>query len=196
MASTHDSTHDFGSIAYLKNELGTEVRYVDDADLRQRIFDWLRRAEDLPGGDVMSIVDAHLTEIRQKDGDNKGMGEFPMRRVDGDGREDFPDSCKGCDHYGSRCPVFIDPVEREKRRIIEAEHADSDMAATKRAYRRYAEVVGCHQITEALSDRIEEHTEVKENGLDLLEETHVQLGYTDTADDAAQAEAKLAQEGR
>lgn len=187
----------FGSIHWLQEELAAEVRFVDDPDLTKRIYQWLRDARDLPGGDMVSIVDHHLTTLRRIDDDGAaGMAEYPMRRTDADGSDDFPDACKGCDHYGTRCPVFVDPVERQRREEIEREYADADMSQTKRAYRRFAESIGCHQITQALADRAEEYDDLWNEGMDLYEESDVEIGHTDESDEAARIEAQVAQEGR
>lgn len=189
----------FGTIAWLTEELAAEVRFVDDSDLTDRIYEWLRDAHELPGGDMVSIVDHHLTELRRMDGDDEeasGMAEYPMRRLDDDGSNDFPDACKGCEHYGTRCPVFVDPVEKKRREQLEREHADRTMSQTKRAYRRYAESIGCHQITQALADRADEYEELWQRGMDLYEESDIEIGHTDESDEAARIEAKVAQEGR
>ncbi|QLD84802.1 hypothetical protein HWV23_03425 [Natronomonas halophila] len=194
----HQQPSRFGSITWLQEELAAEVRFVDDPDLTKRIYQWLRDAHDLPGGDMVSIVDHHLTQLRRIDSDDEdaGMAEYPMRRVDGDGTGDFPDSCKGCEHYRTRCPVFIDPVERRRREALESEYADADMSQTKRAYRRYAESIGCHQITQALADRAEEYNALWERGMDLYEESDVEIGHTDESDEAARIEAQVAQGDR
>jgi hypothetical protein len=187
----------FGSIAWLQEELAAEVRFVDDPSLTRRIYQWLRDARELPGGDMVSIVDHHLTQLRRIDDDGEtGMAEYPMRRLDGDGNGDFPDACKGCEHYGTRCPVFIDPVERQRREELEREYADATMAQTKRAYRRYAESIGCHQITQALADRAEEYDDLWNRGMDLYEESDVEIGHTDESDEAARIEAQVAQGDR
>lgn len=184
------------SLAWLSGELREEVRFVDDAELRSEIYEWLREVAELPGGDVLEIVDHHLTTIRQRDDDSDGMGEFEMRRVDGAGEAEFPDSCEGCDHYGTRCPVFIDPVEREHREQLQDEHANADAAQKRRAYRRYAESVGCHQITTAIADHADDHESLQQRGLDLIEATDVEIGFTGEADEAARLEAEAEQEGR
>lgn len=194
---TTTQQHRFGSIGWLQEELAAEVRFVDDPDLTKRIYDWLRDVHDLPGGDMVSIVDHHLTEARRiDDEDAEGMAEYPMRRLDGDGSDDFPDSCKGCDHYGTRCPVFIDPVERKRREELETEYAESDISQTQRAYRRYAESVGCHQIVSALRDHAEDYQDLWTTGMDLYEESDVEIGHTDVNDEAARIEAKVKREGR
>jgi len=184
------------SISWLSAELRDEVRFVDDPEVKGRIYQWLRDVADLPGGDVLDIVDHNLSDVREKPGDAEGMGEFAMRRLDGDGSENFPDSCQGCEHHGTRCPVFVDPVERRQREQLQAEHADSDTSEKRRAYRRYAEDVGCHQITQALSEHVDRYQELQERGLELLEESDTTIGFTDETDEGARVEAEAAQEGR
>lgn len=184
------------SLAWLSEELREEVRFVDEPDLKSRIYQWLEDVSKLPDGDAMDVVDHHLSEVRRKDGETEGMGEFAMRRLDGDGAEDFPDSCKGCEHYGSRCPVFVDPVERFRRDQLQEDHADSTPSQMRRAYRRYAEEIGCHQITQALSDAVEDHAELQRRGLALYQEADVDLGYVDEVDEAARIEAQAKQGGR
>ena len=184
------------SISWLSAELRDEVRFVDDAEVKSRIYQWLRDVADLPGGDVLDIVDHNLSDVREKPGEAEGMGEFAMRRLDGDGTENFPDSCQGCEHYGTRCPVFVDPVERRQREQLQAEHADSDTSEKRRAYRRYAEDVGCHQITAALSDHVDQYEQLQKRGLDLLEESDTTIGFTDETNEGARIEAEAAQEGR
>lgn len=184
------------SIAWLSGELREEVRFVDDPELRSRIYDWLREVAELPGGEVLEIVDHRLTTLRQREEESHGMAEFEMRRVDGGGEEEFPDSCQGCDHYGTRCPVFVDPVERDRREQLQEANADADSAQKRRAYRRYAESVGCHQITSAIADHAGEHQSLRKRGLDLIEATDVDIGFTGEEDEAARLEAKAEQEGR
>lgn len=184
------------SISWLSAELRDEVQFVDDRDLKARIYQWLRDVSTLPGGDVLEVVDHNLSSVRKKEGDAEGMGEFAMRRLDGDGSENFPDACEGCDHYGTRCPVFVDPVERLRRKQLQTEHADSDTSEKRRAYRRYAEEVGCHQITKALTDYVEEYQTLQQRGLNLLEESDTTLGFTGEADEAARVQAEATQEGR
>jgi len=184
------------SISWLSAELREEVQFVDDPGLKGRIYQWLRDVSELPGGDVLDIVDHHLSTVRKKPDDEAGMGEFAMRRVDGDSTGNFPDSCEGCPHYGTRCPVFVDPVERRRREQLQLEHADADTSDKRRAYRRYAEEVGCHQITSALSDHVEQYQELQERGLNLLEESDVTIGFTGETDEGARVEAEATQEGR
>lgn len=194
---TRHETHNqqsFGSIDWLQEELAIEVRFIDDRDLSERIHDWLEKTNELPANDIIGIVDEHLSNVRQ-DPDGDGLAEFAMRRLDGDGRENFPDSCKGCDHYGTRCPVFVDPVEKRRRQMLEAEHNDSDMATTRRAARRYGESVGCHQITGAISQHFEQYQHLRKEGLQLYRESDVTIGHTDEADEVARAEAEAAQGG-
>jgi|GEM_PF-680897 hypothetical protein len=185
------------SLAWLSGELRDEVQFVDDRDLKGRIYQWLRDVSELPGGDVLDIVDHHLTTVRQQTGeDAEGMGEFAMRRIGGDGTENFPTSCEGCEHYGTRCPVFVDPLESDRREQLQDEHADSDTSEKRRAYRRYAEAVGCHQITGALADHVEQYQELQQRGMSLLEESDTVLGFTGDANEAARVEAEATQEGR
>lgn len=184
------------SLSWLSAELREIVQFVDDPELKSEIYQWLRDVAQRPGGDVFEIVDHTLTDVRQREGETQGLGEFEMRRLDGDGEENFPDSCKGCEHYGTRCPVFIDPVERLRRKQLQTEHAESDTSEKRRAYRRYAEDIGCHQITSALADNVEQFEELQQRGLDLLEESDTSLGFTGTEDEVARAEAKAEQGGR
>ncbi len=184
------------SIDWLSAELREEVQFVDDHDLKGRIYQWLRDIANLPGGDVLDIVDHQLTTVRQQNGETEGMGEYPMRRVDGDGAGNFPDSCAGCPHYGTRCPVFVDPTERLRREQLQDEYADADTSEKRRAYRRYAEEVQCHQITSALSDHVEQYQALQQRGMDLLEASDTTLGFTDEANEAARLEAEAVQEGR
>lgn len=184
------------SLSWLSGELRDEVPFVDGPELKAQIFDWLRDVGELPGGDVLEIVDHHLTQVRQKPDDVQGLGEFAMRRVDGGGEENFPDGCKGCEHYGTRCPVFVDPLEQDRREQLQKEYADADTSAKRRAYRRYGETVGCHQITGALADHVESYQQLQERGLDLMEATDTAIGFTGADDDAAREEARGVQGGR
>lgn len=176
--TTNEQQHRPGSLTWLSAELSAEAPFIDDASLRQRVFDWLREVAELPGGDMLDVVDHHLTQLRQQPGDEPGLGEFAMRRVDGDGEANFPDSCAGCEHYGTRCPVFIDPLEQDRREQVQAEYADADAAAKRRAYRRYAETVGCHQITGVLAEHTETYQRLQREGLDLLEQIQDAKGFT------------------
>jgi len=71
-----------------------------------------------------------------------------------------------------------------------------DTSEKRRAYRRYAEDVGCHQITAALSEHVEQYQALQERGLDLLEESDTAIGFTDETNEGARVEAEAAQEGR
>jgi hypothetical protein len=166
-----------GSFDWLTEELSAEAPLIKDEQLRTRVFEWLREVAKLPGGDMLDIVDQQLTEIRQKPDDDQGLGEFAMRRVEGDGEANFPDSCKGCEHYGTRCPVFVDPLEQQRRDQLQTEYADANTSEKRRAYRRYGETVGCHQITGALADYTETYQELRTEGLNLLEEVQQQKGF-------------------
>ena len=178
------------NLSWLSAELRDEVRFVDDRDLKGRIYEWLREVAQLPGGDVLDIVDHHLTTIRRIDDDSEKLSEYPMRRIEGDGEGDFPDSCAGCDHYGTRCPVFVDPVERRRREQLQADLEGADTSEKRRRYRRYGENVGCHQIAQALADHVEAYEELQIRGLDLIEESDVNIGFTGEADELARAEAE------
>lgn len=184
------------SLDWLSEELREEVRFSDDADLKADIYDWLQAVTELPSGDVLDVVDQHLTKARHIEGETEGLGEYPMRRLDGDGTENFPDSCSGCPHYGTRCPVFVDPVERSQREQLQDKFADASTSAKRRAYRQYAEDVGCHQITGALKDHVEQFTDLQQRGIDLYRRADSTVGFTDEAEEAARLEAEATQGGR
>ena len=191
----HQRQHRPDSLEWLSEELREEVRFVDDPDLKARIYDWLREMSDLPAGGVFDVVDNELTKVRQAD-DAEGMGEFAMRRLEGDGEGDFPDSCQGCEHYKTRCPVFCDPVERRRREQLQDRLSEAPSSEKRRSYRRFAEEIGCHQITRILSDNLDTYDDLRRRGLSLIEQTDVDIGYTDAADEAAQLEAEATQRGR
>lgn len=185
MPETTQRQHRQGSIEWLSEELRDAVFYVDDPDLKQRMVDWLKRASQIPEGDMMDLVENRLTRIRQVSDEDDDFDEFPMRRLEEDGDGDFPDSCKGCDHYGSRCPIFVDPVERRRRKKIQQSADGKSASEIRQDYRRYAEANGCHQIPAAITEWEDDHQELVKEGWELYESINADIGYTDEVDEAA-----------
>lgn len=163
---TNDHRHD--TLRDLSADLRDVVSVVDDPDLRAQIFDWLQRSTRLPDGDVAERVENHLSELRGRD---DAVARYAMRRTDGDGSENFPDSCEGCPHYGVRCPVFVDPTEVERRNRIPDRHDDEP--SIRQAYRQFATHNGCHQISEALDAWHRDYRDLVEEGLSLYEDSSV-----------------------
>lgn len=165
LSQTHQRDASPGNFDWLTEELSAEAPLIKDSALRTRVFEWLRQVAKLPGGDMLDIVDQQLTEIRQKPDDDEVLGEFAMRRVEGRrGEENFPDSCEVCDYYGTRCPVFVDPLKQDRREQLQAGYSDADTSGKRRAYRRYGGTVRCHQITGALAGYTEIYQEPERRG--------------------------------
>lgn len=190
--------HRRDSIKWLSEELRDAVFYVEDPELKQRVVAWLKRASRLPVGDMMDLIENHLTRLRRirSDESDNGYDEYAMRRLEDDGEDDFPDSCKGCEHYGTRCPIFVDPVERHRRTRLQDEYANKSATEMRQAYRRYAEANGCHQIPAALTDWEDDYQELITEGWELYEAIDVDVGFTDEADEAAQELAEAERGGQ
>lgn len=185
MPESTQRQHRQGSIEWLSEELRDAVFYVDDPELKQQMINWLKRASQVPEGDMMDLVETRLTRIRQVTGEEDDHDEYPMRRLEEDGEGDFPDSCKGCDHYGSRCPIFVDPVERRRRKQIQKGADGKTPSEIRQDYRRYAEANGCHQIPAAITEWEDDHQQLVKEGWELYESFDADIGYTDEVDEAA-----------
>jgi len=168
------------TINWLTEELSLRVSYIEDPDRQARVIKWLKKASKAPSGSVMEHVETALSQARRDDSGDHPT-QFEMRRVDGEGATNFPDSCEGCPHYGVRCPVFIDPDEQARRQRLQDELAEAPPNRVQQSYRRYGEQNDCHQILTALTDWSEGFEEIVVEGLDLYAEVEgvVDVGATD-----------------
>lgn len=176
----HQQQHRPDTINWLTEELRLRVSYVEDPELKARVLNWLQTASKAPSGSVMDHVETKLSQARRDDS-GEHPTQFEMRRVDGDGAANFPDSCEGCPHYGVRCPVFVDPDEQDRRERLQDEFAEAPPDRVEQAYRRYGEQNDCHQILTALTDWSEGFEEIVVDGLELYKEVEgvVDVGLTD-----------------
>ncbi len=175
------------TISWLSEELRIRVTYISDFGLQQEVVSWLRDAATAPSRDVMDHVETHLSAVRLNDDDDDHPSQHPMRRLEADGEADFPNACHGCPHFGTRCPVFIDPDERRRRHQLQDELANASTSRVQQAYRRYAEQNDCHQITAALTEWSDGHEQTLIDGLDLYDRV---LQETDVGQIDEQAEAQ------
>lgn len=147
------------SIEIIKKEL---VRYhgdIIDDGLRHRVQQWLLEANEVPGGNLESYVTGRLSELRSEN------AMYHQRQHD-DGTEAFPEACKECPHYGSRCPVLTDntQINRRKRLIRNADSPD-DLRHELREYAIDNECVVLLDVLERLSDH---HEPLLRRGIMLL----------------------------
>jgi len=168
------------TINWLTEELSLRVSYIEDPERQARVIKWLKKASKAPSGSVMEHVETALSQARRDDSGDHPT-QFEMRRVDGEGATNFPDSCEGCPHYGVRCPVFIDPDEQARRQRLQDELAEAPPNRVQQSYRRYGEQNDCHQILTALTDWSEGFEGIVVEGLDLYAEVEgvVDVGATD-----------------
>lgn len=124
------------------------------------------------------------------------VGQFAMARQydSATGSEEFPESCQGCPHYGTMCPVFRDTTELSYRRRLQDELVDASASKVKLEYRRFAQQNECHQIPEFIREWEAELSGVAAEGWALYREieARVNTGSTDLETDAEQAVARAA----
>lgn len=131
-------------ITEIRLELRSAIWYLEDAELRATVREWIDESYDKDAADSADeYVENQLDAM---------LSEHPMSHVAShrDGKSCFPDACAGCDHYGSACPVLLDNTEIDWRERL-LDQAETEHEA-KRIYRRQAVDVGCHRIPQFISE--------------------------------------------
>jgi hypothetical protein len=164
------------SLDYVRQELLEYRPDIVDDSLRARVTVFLSESADRPPGSAREYISRELHDIRE---DNA------MRRRTGvtNAESEFPDRCKGCDHYGVRCPVMTKTSEMDRLDRIFRETNDPD--ELRRTLRTYAIDNGCHIIKDAIDEIVEKHEPLAAEGqllLMLVEET---LHYGSTEEQVA-----------
>lgn len=147
------------NLEYIRQELIEYRPDITDSELRAKVTRFLADATDLPPASAREYIASELHEIRSHN---------PMYRETGmtDPTEAFPDSCKGCDHYGVRCPVLTQTAEIDRRERIFRE--TDDPKELRRKLREYAIDNDCHVIKNALDEIEQDHEPLVAEGMVLL----------------------------
>lgn len=190
MATTDHEERDgrVDSLHRLRSKLHIREPYIENEELRRAIMTWLQEVDKFSSGDLLDHIESHLSSIRRRevetDEEHTRVEQYPMRRPHDSGMTDrerhFPDSCKGCPHYGTRCPVFTDPTVQRQRERLQNELRDAGHTQTLQEYDRFAEDHQCHQIVAAIQE-FEEIGELLDVGWELYMEVEqlVDVGPVD-----------------
>lgn len=149
-----------GELAEIRRDLREMRWYVEDAELRTRVTDWIDESHETSDADtarefVERELNAHLANFEMYHAPHLARGE-----------DGFPDACKDCRHYGSSCPVLLDDVEvRWRERKLE--QADTEQEA-RRVYQQAAIDVSCQRIPELLEEWDSRHGEFVRQGQQLV----------------------------
>ncbi|MWG36231.1 hypothetical protein [Halomarina oriensis] len=177
----------------IAEHLHDNLLYVSDANLKREAMAWLETVDSLQSSDRLAHIERELADLRLKDGDE--VGEYDMRRPTKAGRDDgesfFPDACQGCPHYGTRCPVFIDPDEREARKRLQdtLRERDAEPVEVQQRYERFAAANNCHQIRQFVNDG-PDYSELATTGWELYRRINADVtSAVASADEAAQVVA-------
>lgn len=168
---------------WVHDRLTNSLDYIPDDELQLEVNDWLSEVEQLPETDVLDYIEAQLSQLRQRDGDDE-VGQFDMYRSGDDGEKEFPKSCQNCPHYPIACPVFTRNVERDRRERMQADLADADPTQVKNEYRQFAEDNDCFQIPRIIKEYDNQQAELLVEGRDLWARTNVNVGSTDEKTEA------------
>lgn len=169
-------------IDHIYRYLENVVEYVADAELQDEILDWMEEADDVPASTLLDHVEGVLA----------GFVEYPMYRKNGDGSDDFPENCKGCDHYREACPLFTQRRKQYQRERLQDELVGASEDEVKQKLRQLAGRVGCHVITEEIETWGTEFSELLTEGQRLRRET---LHLLRPKDDVDAATEQLAEAG-
>lgn len=198
-ATATQSGHE-DSIDHLKEEFRLAVGYLSsDPELQRDVTTWLQRADQLPATTLLEYIERELSDLRRRDDPTDGDGDtaaesvaqYDMRRSGEDGAEEFPDACKGCPHYGTRCPVFSSPTEADRRNQFQRTLVDASSARVKQRYRTFATENECHRIPAFIRDYETRFEDLTDDGWELLKRVNksVNVGFTDEQADGARTVA-------
>lgn len=155
------------------------VALIPDADLQDRVLDWMDRADEAPAGSLLTAVESKLAEFET---------EYEMYAVEMDGEANFPDECSDCEHYGIECPVLTRPREKTERKRLRDELEGASEDKTKRELRRFAGRNKCIVIINQIDDWEEDFEGLLEEGRNLRRET---IHLLRPADEKDRADAEL-----
>lgn len=162
------------SLSYIRQEILEYRPDIVDDDLRAWVTRFLTDSTDLPPSSAREHLSQTLHEINES---------HAMYREPGmtNAEDAFPDSCKGCEHYGTRCPVLTENRTIKHRKRIFRE--TSDPTELRRRLREYAIDHGCHVIKHAIDELTEEHEPMLAEGQTLLMLVEETLHYGDEHDE-------------
>lgn len=168
------------SLDYVRQELLEYRPDIVDAELRSQVTEFLMESADLPPATAREHIAQELHDIRS---------EHAMRRETGmtDPEQAFPDRCRGCPHYGVRCPVLTETRAIDRRKRIFRE-TDSPIELRRRL-REYAIDYDCGVIKDAIDDLVEDHQPLLVEGHTLLMLVEETLFFGDSSEET---ERKLA----
>jgi hypothetical protein len=170
-------------LAEIRKELREMRWYVDDADLREAVSEWIEESHDKSDADtareyVEQALNGQLAEHEMYHAPQLSRGE-----------DGFPDACEGCRHYGSACPVLLDDTE-VRWRERELEEAASETEA-RRVYQQQAIDVSCHRIPELLEEWDTRHSEFIQRGQQLLSNVEKHMRDEDSVTSSTSSETAL-----
>lgn len=150
----------FGELAEVRRDLRELRLYVEDAELAERIDDWIQASREASDADTArEYVESELNKLLAN---NKMYHAADVER----GEDAFPARCSECVHYGSACPVLRDNTEtvwRERK----LEQAETEQEA-RQVYQRQATDVSCEVIPELLEEWDDRHADLARRGDELL----------------------------
>lgn len=134
---------------------------VTDADLRELVSLWLILESSVEATSSAEYVSRELGELKR---------DYPMRRtVDvQSGADAFPNRCKGCDFYGTACPMTTSHEAQQRMEFIEAQAETPEEYRSK--MRDLAREKGCHVVLNALDHTSNRHGPLVSAGQHLLME--------------------------
>lgn len=169
-------------IDHIYQYLDDVVEYVSDPELQEEILDWMEEADEVPASTLLDHVEGVLAEFVQ----------YPMYRKHGDGSDDFPDNCQGCEHYREACPLFTQRRKRKKRERLQDELVGATEDEVKQKLRQLAGRVDCHVITDEIETWETEFSKLLSRGQDLRRQT---IHLLRPKDDVEAATGQLAEAG-
>lgn len=149
-----------GELTEIRRELRELRHYVEEAELREEIKDWIDRSHEESDADTArEYLERELNAL---------LADNPMYHAPDfeRGSDAFPDKCQDCRHYGSACPVLRDDVEvRWRERKLDQAGNEED---ARRIYQQQAIDVSCHVIPELLEEWDNRHADFIREGEELL----------------------------
>lgn len=159
------------NLTYVRQELLEYRPDITDSDLRRWVTRFLADSTDLPPASAQEHISQVLHEIRES---NAMFRETGMKNPE----DAFPDKCRGCEHYGSRCPVLAENRGIKHRKRIFKE--TNDPSELRRRLREYAIEHGCHVIKDAIDELVEDHEPMLAEGQLLLMLVEEKLYFGDS----------------
>lgn len=159
------------NLSYVRQELIEYRPDIVDDTLRERITEWLAAGTDRTPASAQEHLSQTLHSIRD---DNAMYRETGMTNAE----DAFPDRCRGCPHYGTRCPVLTKTSAIKHRERIFQE--TDDPAERRRKLREYAIEHNCHVIKEAIDELAEDHEPLLAEGQLLLMLVEEELLHNET----------------